>query len=58
MFKLSADVRQGTTLAGSAAASVLVGGADLEMTDPRMNAAFFSASGLGLGRSRARPRTR
>jgi hypothetical protein len=49
VFKLSADVRQGPTLAGSATASVLVGGADLEMTDPRMNAAFFarlaSASG-------------
>lgn len=49
VFKLSADVRQGATLAGSATASVLVGGADLEMTDPRMNAAFFarlaSASG-------------
>ena len=49
VFKLSADVRQGGTVVGSATASVLVGGADLEMTDPRMNAAFFarlaSASG-------------
>ena len=39
----------GGDVAGSATASVLVGGADLEMTDPRLNAAFFarlaSASG-------------
>jgi hypothetical protein len=42
VFKLSADVRQGAALEGTAAASFLVGGADLEMTDPRMNAAFFA----------------
>ena len=49
VFKLSAEVRQGATLAGSATASVLVGGADLEMTDPRLNVAFLARLGLGSG---------
>ncbi len=41
VVKLSVDVRQGTTRVGTASASVLVGGADLEMTDPRVNQAFL-----------------
>jgi hypothetical protein len=49
VFKLAADVRQGTTLIGTASASVLVGGADLEMTDPRMNRAFFERLAAASG---------
>jgi hypothetical protein len=45
VFKLLAEVRQGATPAGSATASVLVGGADLEMTDPRLNVAFLARLG-------------
>ncbi len=41
VFKVSAEVRRGATLVGTASASVLVGGADLEMTDPRVNRAFL-----------------
>jgi hypothetical protein len=41
VFKVSAEVRQGATLVGTASASVLVGGADLEMTDPRLNRALL-----------------
>jgi len=49
VFKLSAEVRQGTTPLGTASASVLVGGADLEMTDPRMNRAFFERLAAASG---------
>ena len=49
VFKLLAEVRQGATLAGSATASVLVGGADLEMTDPRLNVAFLARLGSASG---------
>ena len=41
VFKVSAEVRRGATLVGTASASVLVGGADLEMTDPRLNRALL-----------------
>jgi uncharacterized membrane protein len=41
VFKVFADVRRGATLVGTANASVLVGGADLEMTDPRLNRALL-----------------
>lgn len=49
VFKLSAEVRQGSTLIGTANAAVLVGGADLEMTDPRMNQAFFERLAAASG---------
>ena len=41
VFKVSAEVRRGATPVGTASASVLVGGADLEMTDPRLNRALL-----------------
>ena len=37
VFKVSADAHRGPAAIGSASTSVLVGGADLEMTDPRLN---------------------
>jgi hypothetical protein len=49
VFKVSVDVRNGTTSAGTASASVLVGGADLEMTDPRVNQAFFERLAAASG---------
>jgi uncharacterized membrane protein len=49
VFKLSAEVREGPTLVGTASAAVLVGGADVEMTDPRMNQAFFERIAAASG---------
>ena len=49
VFKLSAEVREGPTLVGTASAAVLVGGADVEMTDPRMNQAFFERLAAASG---------
>jgi uncharacterized membrane protein len=37
IFKMSADVRRGSTPLASSNTSVLVGGVDTEMTDPRLN---------------------
>jgi len=37
VFKVTADARQGTTALGGASTAALVGGADLEMTDPWLN---------------------
>jgi uncharacterized membrane protein len=37
VYKLTVDAKVGTSSLGSAATSVLVGGSDLEMTDPRLN---------------------
>ncbi|HET7218552.1 MAG TPA: glutamine amidotransferase [Vicinamibacterales bacterium] len=37
VYKIAADVRQGNAAVGAASTSVLVGGADVEMTDPRLN---------------------
>jgi uncharacterized membrane protein len=41
VFKVAADVRQGSTHVGAASGSVLIGGADVEMTDPRVNRAVL-----------------
>ena len=49
VYKISADVRQGTTSVGTASTSVLVGGADMEMADPRLNQAFFERLAAASG---------
>lgn len=49
VFKLSADVRQGPAVVGTASTSVLVGGADVEMADPRMNQAFLGRLAAASG---------
>jgi uncharacterized membrane protein len=49
VFRVSADVRRGAASLGTTSASVLVGGTDVEMADPRLNRALLerlaSASG-------------
>ena len=37
VYRVTAEVRRGADTIGTAATSVLVGGSDLEMTDPRLN---------------------
>jgi uncharacterized membrane protein len=37
MYRIAAEARRGSTLSGSATTSLLVGGADSEMSDPRLN---------------------
>jgi uncharacterized membrane protein len=49
VLKLSADVRQGPTIVGTASTSVLVGGADVEMADPRVNQAFLGRLAAASG---------
>jgi len=49
VLRLTAEVRQGSTVAGTASTSVLVGGADLEMADPRVNEAFLGRVAAASG---------
>jgi uncharacterized membrane protein len=37
VFKVAAEARRGSSAIGTAATSILVGGVDVEMTDPRLN---------------------
>ena len=52
VYRVTADVRRGGSALGTASASMLVGGADLEMTDPRLNRQLLErmaeASGGGM----------
>jgi uncharacterized membrane protein len=49
VFRLNVEARQETAAIGSASASMLVGGADLEMTDPRLNAQLLQRVALASG---------
>ena len=49
VFRVSADVRRGASPIGTATASVLVGGADLEMTDPRQNVQLLQRLAAATG---------
>jgi uncharacterized membrane protein len=49
VYLVSVEARQGTVALGSASASVLVGGADLEMADPRLNTQLLQRIALGSG---------
>jgi uncharacterized membrane protein len=49
VFRLGVEARQGTAAIGSASASMLVGGADLEMTDPRLNTQLLQRVALASG---------
>ena len=49
VYRVTAEVRQDGTAPAFATASVLVGGADIEMTDPRLNVACSSASRAASG---------
>jgi hypothetical protein len=41
VYRVSAEARRGSTLLGSAATVLLVGGSDPEMSDPRLNVQFL-----------------
>ena len=49
VYRVAAEVRRGETIVGSATASLLVGGADIEMTDPRTNVALLQRLAAGTG---------
>jgi uncharacterized membrane protein len=49
IYRVSADARQGSAPLGSASTAVLVGGADLEMTDPRLNTQLLARVALASG---------
>jgi len=49
VYRITADVTNGTTGLGSASASMLVGGADVEMTDPRLNRQALERVALASG---------
>jgi len=49
LYRVSASVTQGGREAGSATAAVLVGGADTEMADPRLNAALLERLASATG---------
>jgi uncharacterized membrane protein len=49
VFRLTAEARQGPTRVASAAAAMLVGGADVEMADPRLNAPLLQRIALASG---------
>ena len=53
VFKLAARAQQGGTTAGTANTSVLVGGVDVEMTDPHLNRGLFRSACGGVGRESA-----
>jgi uncharacterized membrane protein len=49
VYRVSAEARRGSMALGSASAALLVGGADLEMTDPRLNLQVLQRIALGSG---------
>jgi hypothetical protein len=49
VYRVTAEARRGQSALGSASASLLVGGSDLEMTDPRLNIRVLQRAALGSG---------
>jgi hypothetical protein len=49
VYRVTADARRGTTALGTASTSLLVGGADVEMTDPRRNDELLRRVALASG---------
>ena len=49
VYRLNVEARQGAAAVGSASASMLVGGADLEMADPRLNTQLLRRIALASG---------
>jgi len=49
VYRVAAEARRGSALLGSAATAVLVGGADLEMTDPRLNLQLLQRVAISSG---------
>ncbi len=55
VYRLVAGARRGSTALGSAETSMLVGGADVEMSDPRLNTPVLERIALGSGGRVAAP---
>jgi len=49
VYRVSVEARRGSTVLGSASAAMLVGGADPEMTDPRLNQQVLQRLALASG---------
>jgi hypothetical protein len=49
VYRMSVEARRGSTVLGSASAAMLVGGADPEMTDPRLNHQVLQRLALASG---------
>jgi uncharacterized membrane protein len=49
VFRVAVEARRGAASIGTASAAVLVGGADLEMTDPRLNTPLLERIALASG---------
>jgi uncharacterized membrane protein len=49
VYRVSAEARRGSTALGSASAALLIGGSDLEMTDPRLNLQVLQRIALASG---------
>ena len=49
VYRVTAEARRGSTALGSASAALLVGGSDLEMTDPRLNLQVLQRVALASG---------
>jgi hypothetical protein len=49
VYRVTAEARNGTQSLGSTSSSMLVGGADLEMTDPRLNSQLLQRVAFASG---------
>lgn len=49
VYRLRVEARRGSAVLGSASAAMLVGGADLELTDPRLNTQLLQRIALASG---------
>lgn len=49
VYRVTAEARRGKSALGTASASMLIGGADLEMTDPRLNRQLLQRVSLASG---------
>lgn len=49
VYRVTAEARRGGALLGTSGAALLVGGADLEMTDPRLNLALLQRLAAATG---------
>jgi uncharacterized membrane protein len=49
LYRVAVDARRGGEAIGSATSSLLVGGADVEMSDPRLNTALLERLAAGTG---------
>jgi uncharacterized membrane protein len=49
VYRVTAEAHRGSTALGSATASMLVGGADFEMTDPRLNTQLLQRIAIASG---------